>query len=73
MHVSPSGKDFAAINWHGLLYLVQDFERVARGEATFADISLRVNLQAPAMHLAFEHGRVAVQTVGYFLRIYTPP
>lgn len=63
VHVSPSGKDFAAINWQGILFLVRDFERVERGEASFSDIALRINLDSPLTCLAFEHGRVVVSTV----------
>ncbi|KAH8110954.1 hypothetical protein DFH11DRAFT_1690590 [Phellopilus nigrolimitatus] len=75
VHVSPSGKDFVAITWLGVIYLVCDFERVFRGEKTFSDITLRINMDAPASNLAFDYDRVLFLTTrGVFvLSLHTVP
>ena len=70
MHVSPSGEDFVGITALGILYMVKGFERVARGEAAFSDLTLRIDLGTPAHNLAFEHDRVLVQTVRFLFPLY---
>ncbi|TDL20554.1 hypothetical protein BD410DRAFT_366995 [Rickenella mellea] len=68
VHVSPDGKDFAAIDLHGLVFLVKDFDRVIQGECTFSDVTVQIQLDGPATSLAFEYGRVAVKTTdGVFI------
>ncbi len=63
MHISPDGKNFAASTWHGCVFLVKGFERVIRGECTFSDVTVQIQLDGPAKSLAFEYGRVAVKSV----------
>ena len=57
------GSDFVAITWHGDAYFVRDFERVFRNEKSFSEITLRVDMDAPVMNLAFDHERALIQTV----------
>ncbi len=47
------------------VFLIQDFERVCRGEASLETSGLDLHLsdQADCFYLAFEHGRVCVVTV----------
>ncbi|KAL5483535.1 hypothetical protein ACEPAI_8767 [Sanghuangporus weigelae] len=75
VHVSPDGKDFVAITIFGIAYLVRDFERVFRGEATFSEIALRINMGTSALNLAFENDRIVIQTIhGIFVfNLHTKP
>ncbi|KZT71172.1 hypothetical protein DAEQUDRAFT_140769 [Daedalea quercina L-15889] len=61
---SPDGKHFAAVTVFGLLYVIWDFARVARGTATFGDIARRVYMGEWLRDLVWEgqSRRLAVQT-----------
>ena len=63
VHVSEDGKHFAAITSLGFVFFVRDFERVARGEAAWSDVSLSLDIDVPASNLAFDHNRIVVVTV----------
>ncbi|KDQ52879.1 hypothetical protein JAAARDRAFT_61656 [Jaapia argillacea MUCL 33604] len=43
-HFSPSGKHLVTVNGDGLLFLIRDFDRVGRGEATFRDVTVKLDL-----------------------------
>ena len=45
------------------MYIVKDFERVSRGEASFGDVTLRIDLGYGAYNLAYDYDRIFVQTV----------
>ncbi|TFY61176.1 hypothetical protein EVJ58_g4675 [Rhodofomes roseus] len=61
---SPDGRHFAAVTVFGLLYVVPDFARVARGAASFEDIAKRVYMGEWLRDLVWEGQprRLAVQT-----------
>ena len=45
------------------MYIVKNFERVMRGEVSFSDVTLRIDLGIGAHNLAYDHDRILVQTV----------
>ncbi|KAH9918089.1 uncharacterized protein B0H18DRAFT_1032556 [Fomitopsis serialis] len=61
---SPDGRHFAAVTVFGLLYVVPDFARVARGTASFEEIARRVYMGEWLRDLEWEgqSRRLAVQT-----------
>ncbi|KAI5117611.1 hypothetical protein M0805_001211 [Coniferiporia weirii] len=75
VHVSSSGRDFVAITWLGIAYFVRDFERVLRGECSFSEIALRIDMGAPAINLAFGHDRVVIQAFSglFVFSLHTTP
>src|SRR5258708_10456986 len=64
-HVSRDGRDLAIMTTRSHVFLIRDFERVCRGEASLETSGLELHLsdQADCFYLAFEHGRVCVVTV----------
>lgn len=74
VHVSETGRDFAAIMKSGLIFLVYDFERVLRGELAFSDVTVCINAGCKVENLAFDFGRVAVHSVSllYIFSIFSP-
>ncbi|PCH36636.1 hypothetical protein WOLCODRAFT_108951 [Wolfiporia cocos MD-104 SS10] len=76
IHVSRSGRDIAALTVDNRLVILRDFERVAKGQVTYADAALEIRLapfsisspRAESIYLAFECGRVsAVTTSGVYI------
>ncbi|EPS97114.1 hypothetical protein FOMPIDRAFT_1032105 [Fomitopsis schrenkii] len=61
---SPDGKHLAAVTVFGLLYIVPDFARVAKGAGSFEDIAKRVYMGEWLRDLSWEgqSRRLAVQT-----------
>ncbi|KZT25576.1 hypothetical protein NEOLEDRAFT_350573 [Neolentinus lepideus HHB14362 ss-1] len=65
-HMSPSGRHLAVVNGDGLLFVIIDFARVARREAAFSQITLKINLGEIASNLTWgeDDKRLAVVTRG---------
>lgn len=65
-HLSPSGRHVAVVNGDGLLFIVVDFARVARAEAAFSQVTLKINLGEIASNLTWgdDDKRLAVVTRG---------
>jgi hypothetical protein len=64
-HVSRDGRDLAIMTNGIHVFLIRDFERICRGEASLETSGLDLHLsdRAECFYLAFEHGRVCVATV----------
>src|SRR5258708_10399102 len=65
-HVSRDGRDLAIMTTRSHVFLIRDFERVCRGEASLETSGLELHLSdgiEECFYLAFEHGRVCVVTV----------
>lgn len=64
VHVSEDGRDLVTVR-SGDIIILKDFERVARGEASLADVALFLTLDGPRAinYLAYAHGKIAVATV----------
>ncbi|KZT69695.1 hypothetical protein DAEQUDRAFT_669130 [Daedalea quercina L-15889] len=64
-HVSRCGRHLVAMLADNRLLLVENFERVVRGQATIADAALELNITVPendmfiGIYLAYEFGRVS--------------
>ncbi len=72
MHVSRTGRSFAAITWTGMLFLVRDFERVlpssegSEPERCFSDedVTLVIEMRSPLTNLSFgDDGQVVMHSV----------
>ncbi|EMD33102.1 hypothetical protein CERSUDRAFT_118157 [Gelatoporia subvermispora B] len=81
VHVSPCGRELAAMLSDDRLLLIEDFERIVKGQASFEDVALEVKLSGVpqdgdggwmpdvlSVYLALDHGRVGVvTTAGLYL------
>lgn len=68
-HVSKCGRHLVALLSDNRLLLIEDFERVARGDVSLANAALELYITLPrdampnGVYLAYEFGRVSVITV----------
>jgi len=68
--VSRDGRDLVVFSQQHCVIFIRDFERICRGETTFAQAGLVLGIPAEAMcnDLGFEHGRACVATIqGFYM------